>query len=96
MPRVCCLSLLLVLSTSLPAQAGDSGEVIDFPCLKNLGDGRVLVDGTQWDDAMRSLGHVLTDGAYVPYEVLSFKLKKKQDDTWAEGRCRMKLLPVAR
>lgn len=96
MPRVCCLSLLLMLSSVVAAQAEDADEVIDFPCLKNIADGRVLVDGTQWDQAMRRLGHVLTDGAYVPYEVLSFDLKKQQDDTWAEGQCRMKLLPVAR
>jgi hypothetical protein len=55
----------------------------------------VLVDGTQWDEKMRQLGYVLNDGAYVPYQVLTFSQQKVHDEIWADGLCRMKLLPVA-
>ena len=96
MRRVCFVSLVLVVS-SLPAAAASSQVgTIEFPCLKNLSDGRVLVDGTQWDAQMRDLGYDLADGDYVPYEVLSFTRQKLHDATWAEGICRMKLLPVSK
>lgn len=94
MRRVCFMSLLLACS-GLPANAAMSqARTIDFPCSKNLADGRVLVDGTQWDEKMRQLGYVLADGAYVPYEVLTFSQQKVHDEIWSDGLCRMKLLPV--
>ena len=93
---VCAMSLVLVFS-ALPAHAALSQvRTIEFPCYKNLADGRVLVDGTQWDEKMRQLGYVLNDGAYVPYEVLQFTQITTHDTIWADGLCRMKLLPVAR
>lgn len=96
MRRAFSMSVLLVFST-LPAQAALSQvKTIEFPCYKNLADGRVLVDGTQWDEKMRQLGYVLDDGAYVPYEVLQFTQKAVHDAIWADGLCRMKLLPVAK
>ena len=61
-----------------------------------LADGRVLVDGTQWDEKMRQLGYVLEDGAYVPYKVLNFTQTAVHDEIWVEGICRLKLLPIAR
>ena len=69
---------------------------MDFPCFKNLADGRVLVDGTQWDRKMRQLGYELQDGEYVPYKVLRFRKQKLRDQIWADGLCRMRLLPVSR
>ena len=95
MRRVCLLSLVLGLSSLCAAAATAADRIIDFPCLRNLADGRVLVDGPQWDAKMRALGYDLADGAYVPYEVLSFTRRRINDATWAEGECRMKLLPVA-
>lgn len=96
MRRVGYVSLALALVV-LPAAAADAPQsTIEFPCTKNLTDGRVLVDGTAWDAKMHALGYKLPEGAYVPYEVQSFKRQKIQDATWAEGLCQMKLLPVAR
>lgn len=96
MRRVCAVSLFFALA-SLPADADSTTpRTIDFPCLKNLADGRVLVDGTQWDEKMRQLGFVLEDGAFVPYEVLRFTQLSVHDAIWADGMCRMKLLPVSR
>jgi hypothetical protein len=94
--RVSLLSLMMAVAM-LPAAADTSKpRTIDFPCFKNLSDGRVLVDGTQWDEKMRRLGYVLEDGAFVPYEVLSFTQQTTHDQIWADGMCRMKLLPVAK
>lgn len=96
MRRVCSLGLLMALAT-LPADAAASkSRTIDFPCFKNLADGRVLVDGTRWDAKMRQLGYDLADGAFVPYEVLRFTQQSVHDAIWADGMCRMKLLPVAK
>ena len=96
MRRISYMSLLLVFS-ALPANAALSQvKTITFPCSKNLADGRVLVDGTQWDEKMRELGYVLADGAYVPYEVMRFTQQVVHDAIWADGLCRMKLLPVAK
>lgn len=96
MRRLCYLSLLLACS-GMPANAALSQvKIIEFPCLKNLADGRVLVDGTQWEEKMNQLGYVLADGAYVPYEILGFTQKTVHDEIWADGLCRMKLLPVAK
>ena len=96
MRRVCFMSLLLVVSSLPAAAATPRVKTIDFPCLKNLADSRFLVDGQKWDARMRALGYDLADGAYVPYEVTSFTRRKLQDEIWAEGTCRMKLLPVAK
>ena len=87
------VAAIAVLSMS-PAVAADN--VMVFPCMKNGVDGRVLVDGTQWDVKMRQLGYNLADGAYVPYKVLSFTETKRHDDIWSDGTCRMQLLPVAK
>ena len=96
MRRVGLMSLLLVLA-SIPADAtAVRMKVIDFACFKNLSDGRVLVDGTQWDQKMKDLGYVLEDGAYVPWKVLKFAKQAVHDQIWADGMCRMQLLPVAR
>jgi len=81
---------VLGLALASPAAA----RTIDFPCSKNLVDGRVLVDGPAWDRKMRELGYVLPDGAFVPYDVLNFRKQKSQDPIWADGLCRMRLLPV--
>jgi hypothetical protein len=98
MRRVCSLSLALWLAAPLAALAADAvaGNIIDFPCSKNLADGRVLVDGTLWDAKMRALGHVLEDGAYVPYDVLRFSQLTVHDALWADGMCRIRLLPVTK
>ena len=85
-------ALAIPLAVASPAAA----RSIDFPCLRNLADGRVLVDGTQWDQKMRELGYHLEDGAYVPYKVLGFEQKAAHDEVWAEGLCRLELLPVAK
>ena len=96
MRRALFVSLVLLLA-ALPAAADKAKpRIISFPCSKNLADGRVLVDGPSWDQKMRDLGYVLADGAYVPWKVLGFTLQKKQDDIWADGICRMRLLPVAK
>lgn len=96
MRAVCRLSLLLLVLSGLPAPAAVRARTITFPCLKNLADGRVLVDGTAWDAKMRSLGYDLSEGAYVPYQVLGFTQDKVQDAIWAEGQCRMKLLAATK
>jgi len=90
------VSLLLGLLSCFVAPASATPRSIDFPCFKNLGDGRVLVDGTLWDARMRKLGYRLTEGEYVPYEVLRFTRQTVHDEIWADGMCRMKLLPVAK
>lgn len=93
----CVRCLSLVLLAAVPATAATpASKLIDFPCTRNLVDGHVLVDGTQWDEKMRALGYTLEDGTYVPYEVLKFTQQKVDDATWVEGICRMKLLPVAK
>lgn len=96
MLRVSSMSLLMAV-TMMPADAATpKPRTIDFPCFKNLADGRVLVDGTQWDEKMRQLGYELEDGSFVPYEVLRFTQQTVHDQIWADGTCRMKLLPVAK
>lgn len=95
MRRVCHISLMLVLAVLSAVPAAAKARTIDFPCLKNRADGRVLVDGTEWDLKMRELGYVLKDGAYVPWKVLHFEQQTVHDDIWADGMCQMKLLPVA-
>ena len=88
---------LALLVVAVPATAATpTSRLIDFPCTRNLTDGRVLVDGTQWDEKMRALGYTLENGSYVPYEVLKFTQQKVDDATWAEGICEMKLLPKAK
>lgn len=88
---------LVLFILVLPANAATTSPgTIDFPCFKNLTDGRVLVDGTQWDKKMRKLGYVLEDGAFVPYEVLRFTQQTVHDQIWADGMCRLKLLPVTK
>lgn len=94
MRRVRYMSLLLVCA-SLPAGAAvTQSQTIEFPCFKNMADGKVLVDGAQWDRKMQDLGYVLTDGAYVPWKVLTFTQQKTHDEMWADGICHMQLLPV--
>ena len=94
MHRVLYMSLLLVCA-SLPAGAAvTQSQTIEFPCFKNMADGKVLVDGTQWDRKMQDLGYVLADGAYVPWKVLTFTRQKTHDEMWADGTCHMQLLPV--
>lgn len=92
--RIVSLAAFFALSWQWSALAAD--EVIDFPCTKNLVDGRVLVDGPTWERKMKSLGYVLEDGAYVPYKVLNFTQGKQHDPTWADGECRMQLMPVVK
>ena len=89
-------SSLIALAIALAVASPAAARSIDFPCLKNLADGRVLVDGTQWDQKMRELGYQLEDGAYVPYKVLGFEKQTAHDDVWAEGLCHLELLPVAK
>ena len=96
MRSVRCLSLLLFVAVVPATAATPASKLIEFPCSRNLTDGRVLVDGTQWDEKMRALGYRLEDGSYVPYEVLTFTQHKVDDATWAEGICKMKLLPLAK
>lgn len=84
----------LMLATATAPQA--LARTIDFPCSKNMADGRVLVDGPAWDRKMAELGYVLKDGAFVPYAVLRFRKLKAQDAIWADGICRMRLLPVSK
>lgn len=91
MRRAALIALAAPLVLAAPAAAG---RVITFPCMKNLDDGRVLVDGDRWDEKMRQLGYELEDGAYVPWKVLGFRKEKLQDESWAEGTCRLELLPV--
>lgn len=94
MHRLRLISLVLLLG-GLPAQgARPEAKVIDFPCFKNLDDGRVLVDGGRWDQSMKDLGYRLKDGEYVPWKVLSFTQTKLEDGDWADGMCQMRLLPV--
>lgn len=93
---VCSLSLMIVLLALPTTVAVPKQKTIDFPCFKNLADGRVLVDGPQWDARMRALGYRLEDGAYVPWKVLNFTSQKVHDEIWADGLCRMQLLPVAK
>ena len=93
---VCYMSLLLACCNAASALAAPEGKTIDFPCSRNLSDGRVLVDGTQWDERMRQLGYILDDGAYVPFEVLRFTQTAVHDEIWADGLCLLKLLPVTR
>lgn len=90
MPGVSTIAALAVLLT-LAGAAPD--QIIDFPCFKNLSDGRVLVDGIRWDEKLRELGYELPDGAYVPYQVLHFELQTTRDAVWADGLCRMQLMP---
>ena len=82
--------LMVVVGIAPAAMA----RTIDFPCSKNLADGRVLVDGVAWDRKMAELGYKLKDGAFVPYDVLRFRKLKSQDAIWADGICRMRLGPV--
>lgn len=92
-------SIALALAvTAVSANAAPAGsKTIEFPCSRNLADGRVLVDGTQWDDKMRELGYELADGEYVPWKVLRFTEQvRHEEDGWADGTCRLKLLPVER
>ncbi len=96
MPSVRVLSLVALMSCAAIASAAAENRVIAFPCMKNAVDGRVLVDGVQWDEKMRQLGYSLADGAYVPYKVLRFTETKRQDDIWSDGTCSMELLPVTR
>lgn len=96
MCRAVVLSLALLLAAGPAGATETKPKIIAFPCSKNLADGRVLVDGPAWDQKMRDLGYVLADGAYVPWKVLGFTLQKKQDEIWADGTCRLQLLPVAR
>ena len=96
MRRICSMCLLVTVWALPAAAAVPKQKVIAFPCFKNLADGRVLVDGTEWDEKMRELGYDLADGAYVPWKVLKFTKKKVRDETWADGTCRMQLLPVAK
>lgn len=84
-------ALFLAGTPSLASSA--STKTVDVPCLKNLADGRVLVDGALWDAKMRELGYRLADGAYVPYRVLRFRQTRVHDTIWADGECRMELLP---
>ena len=94
MRRVRYMSLLLALA-GLPAEAAvTQSQTIEFPCFKNLADGKVLVDGTQLDRKMQDLGYVLADGSYVPWRVLTFTRQNTHDDLWADGMCHMQLLPV--
>lgn len=93
------MPLVLALAVAAaPAAASPAGsKTIVFPCSQNLADGHVIVDGTQWDDKMRELGYELADGDYVPYKVLHFTEEvRHEEDGWADGTCRMKLLPVER
>lgn len=90
------LSLIPVLAAGPAAAAGSAPKLIDFPCTRNVADGRVLVDGTAWDRKMRELGYALADGSYVPYRVLKFTGTTVEDDIWTDGICRMQLLPVAK
>lgn len=98
MTRVSSLiGLGIALATSPAGFAADApATVTEISCIRNETDGRVLVDATLWDARLRQLGYRLEDGAYVPYEVLSFVPQKSQDQVWTDGMCRMKLLPVAR
>ena len=89
MRGVRCLSLVLLVVAVPATAATPTSRLIDFPCTRNLTDGRVLVDGTQWDEKMRALGYTLESGSYVPYEVLKFTQQKVDDATWAEGICEM-------
>lgn len=84
--------LALGLASASAALAGET--VLDFPCARNLVDGRFLVDGPAWERRMRELGHDFQDDAFVPFEVTSFALRKVHDRIWADGLCRMKLRPV--
>lgn len=83
------LAVAVLFVPGVPAEA----RTIDFPCFKNLTDGRVLVDGMKWDQKLQELGFVLDDGAYVPYKVLRFSDQKTRDQVWADGICNMLLLP---
>ncbi|MCA3554548.1 hypothetical protein [Aestuariivirga sp.] len=95
MRRLSLISLVLLIA-GLPALgATPETRVIDFPCFKSVADGRVLVDGDPWDRKMKDLGYRLKDGEYVPWKVLSFTQTKPEDEGWADGMCRMRLLPVA-
>ena len=91
--RIVWFASLPLLSLLLAAAGPAPAPTIDFPCFKNLSDGRVLVDGDQWDRKLRDLGYVLEDGAYVPYEVLSFQQQKARDAVWADGTCHLLLPP---
>jgi len=89
--------IALLLASGQPSATPAGSKTIEFPCSRSLADGHVLVDGTQWDDKMRELGYELADGEYVPWKVLRFTEQvRNEEDGWADGTCRMKLLPVER
>ena len=90
------LRLLLAASVvaSAPAHAGK--RTVDFPCSQNRADKRFILDGDAWDMKLHELGYEWAEDEYVPYKVLSFTEEKIVDDDWAEGTCRIKLLPVAK
>ena len=86
------LLLASTLLASVPAHAGK--RTIEFPCSQNRADKRVILDDSEWTEKLRKLGYELAEDEYVPYEVLSFTREKVVDDDWADGTCRIRLLPV--
>ena len=89
-----CLLVAASLAVAVPAQAGK--RTVDFPCSQNRADKRFILAGDDWDKKLHELGYEWAEDEYVPYTVLSFTEEKVVDDDWAEGMCRIKLLPVAK
>lgn len=94
----------LFISAMLPGLAligstAEAGQKIHFPCSKNKSDGRVLVDGPNYDNKLASLGYKKTKDKWgtvdyhIGYKVLSFQKVKDTDDVWAEGVCYFELIP---
>lgn len=92
----------ILVCICLGSFAANAGQKIHFPCMKNKDDGRVLVDGPDYDRKLAALGYKKSKdkwgavGYNVGYKVLGFE-KVKDDPSlpklWMEGVCHFELVP---
>lgn len=94
-PFAAAVGMLIALSAS----TATAGQKIDFPCTRNKTDGRVLVDGLDYAKKLASLGYEKRADKWgtvdynVGYNVLRFEKVRNSDEVWAEGVCRLELIP---
>lgn len=86
------VAIIVAVVTSCASTA--FGKTIEFPCMRNTYDGRILVDGPQWAQKMRSIGYRVDNEAHVAYEVIKFSKVRKRDIMWDEGKCKMRLIAI--
>jgi hypothetical protein len=93
-------SMLLVgviLGISIGTESTFAGQKIHFPCSKRT-DGKVLVDGPDYDNKLASLGyHKRADkwgsiDYHISYKVIGFEKVKDIDQMWMEGVCYFELI----